>query len=64
MKAVSPTPVTVILVSPNTQTADFEKLDVRWDCVGGFVAMAAWAGLDNAAQSLVKSGLLPAASFG
>ncbi|MCA8318557.1 hypothetical protein [Burkholderia cepacia] len=64
MKAVSPTSVTVVLVGPNTQTADFEKLDVRWGRVGGFVAMAAWDGLDNAAQSLVKSGLLPTVSFG
>ncbi|WP_412023481.1 hypothetical protein [Burkholderia cepacia] len=62
MKTVSPTPVTV--VSPNTQTADFEKLDVRRGLAGGFVAMAAWTGFENPAQSLVKSGSSPAASFG
>ncbi|NRE34359.1 hypothetical protein E5U26_28045 [Burkholderia pseudomallei] len=64
MKAVSPTSVTVILVSPNAQTADFEKLDVRWGRVGGIVVMAAWAGFENPVQSLVKSGSSPAASFG
>ncbi|MBY4871405.1 hypothetical protein K6W76_33890 [Burkholderia anthina] len=64
MKAVSPTSVTVILVSPNTQTADFEKLDVCWGRVGGFVVIAAWAGFENPVQSLVKSGSSPVASFG
>ncbi|KVW86791.1 hypothetical protein [Burkholderia cepacia] len=64
MKAVSPTSVTVALVSPNTQTADFEKLDVRWGRVGGFVVMAAWAGFENPVESLVRSGSSLAASFG
>ncbi len=64
VKAVAPKPVNVILVSPNMQVADLEKLGVRRVSVGGFLSTAAWAGFENAAQSLVKNGSLPAASFG
>ncbi|WP_431822362.1 isocitrate lyase/PEP mutase family protein [Burkholderia sp. F1] len=64
VKAVAPKPVNVILVSPNMQAADFEKLGVRRVSVGGFLATAAWSGFENAMQSLVEKGSLPAASFG
>lgn len=64
VKAVAPKPVNLILVSPSMRAADFEKLGVRRVSVGGFLATAAWAGFESAAQSLVKNGSLPAASFG
>lgn len=64
VKAVAPKPVNVILVSPDIRAADFEKLGVRRVSVGGFLATAAWAGFENAVQSLARNGALPAASFG
>ncbi|WP_317735679.1 hypothetical protein [Burkholderia pseudomallei] len=48
VKAVSSAPVSVILVSPNTQAAAFEKLDVRWGSVSGLLATTAWTGFENA----------------
>lgn len=44
--AVSPEPVNVILVSPQMNAADLEKLGVRRVSVGGFLATAAWAAFD------------------
>lgn len=62
--AVSPKPVNVILVSPQMNAADLERLGVRRVSVGGFLATAAWAAFDAAARSLTEKGALPAASFG
>lgn len=62
--AVAPKPVNVILVSPAMNTRDLEDLGVRRVSVGGFLATAAWAGFDAAAQSLARTGSLPDASFG
>jgi len=64
VKAVAPKPVNVILVSPDMKAADIEKLGVRRISSGGFLATAAWAGFQSAAQLLVKNGSLPSASFG
>lgn len=46
------------------QAAAFEKLSVRRACVNGFLATAVWVGFQSVAQSLAKSGSLPATSFG
>lgn len=62
--AVAPKPVNVILVSPDMHAAALEKLGVRRVSVGGFLATAARAGFEQAVQSLVGKGSLPAASFG
>lgn len=62
--AVAPKPVNVILVSPQMNAADLEKLGVRRVSVGGFLATAAWSAFDTAARSLTETGALPAASFG
>ncbi|MGG2425002.1 isocitrate lyase/PEP mutase family protein, partial [Ralstonia pseudosolanacearum] len=64
VKAVAPKPVNVILVSPHMRAEDLEKLGVRRVSVGGFLATAARAGFDQAVQSLVTKGSLPAVSFG
>lgn len=63
VKAVAPKPVNVILVSPDMNAAELEKLGVRRVSVGGFLSTAAWSGFKEAANSLAENGSLPAQSF-
>jgi 2-methylisocitrate lyase-like PEP mutase family enzyme len=64
VKAVAPKPVNVLLVSPDTRTAQLQALGVRRASTGGFLARAAWAGFEEAARTLREQGALPARLFG
>lgn len=62
--AVAPKPVNVLLVSPEMNAGNLQKLGVRRVSTGGFLAMPARAAFMSAATELQQSGSLPAACFG
>jgi PEP phosphonomutase and related enzymes len=64
VQAVAPKAVNVLLVSPDMRTGELEALGVRRVSVGGRLALAAWAGFDNAARMLLEQGRLPSQIFG
>ena len=55
--AVAPKPVNVLL-RPRMRVADLAAQGVRRVSVGGFLARAAWAGFDQAAERLRDEGTL------
>jgi 2-methylisocitrate lyase-like PEP mutase family enzyme len=59
--AVAPKPVNVLLLDSSMNVADLAATGVRRVSVGFSFAAAAWAGVDEAAQSVRDDGHLPAA---
>ena len=59
--AVAPKPVNVLLLDSSMNVADLAATGVRRVSVGFSFAAAAWAGFDEAAQSVRDDGHLPAA---
>jgi len=60
VQAVSPTPVNVLLIDPSLTVPDLAALGVRRVSTGAQLAVAAWAGFEQAAGSLLQHGRLPA----
>jgi 2-methylisocitrate lyase-like PEP mutase family enzyme len=56
--AVAPKPINVLLMGPHMRVADLAAQGVRRVSVGGFLARAAWAGFDQAAERLRDQGTL------
>ena len=54
VKAVTPKPVNVLIMSPEMRVADLAALGVRRVSVGGALAAAAWRGFDAAAAALAE----------
>ena len=54
VKAVTPKPVNVLIMSPEMRVADLAALGVRRVRVGGALAAAAWRGFDAAAAALAE----------
>lgn len=61
--AVAPKAVNVLLVNPEMNASDLERLGVRRVSVGSLLAKAAAAGFDAAATMLARNGSLPAQTF-
>lgn len=59
VQAVAPTPVNVLLITPSLTVPDLAALGVRRVSTGSQLAVAAWAGFDRAADSLLQQGRLP-----
>ncbi|WP_394059926.1 isocitrate lyase/phosphoenolpyruvate mutase family protein [Alcaligenes sp. WGS1538] len=59
VQAVAPTPVNVLLIDPSLTVPDLAALGVRRVSTGAQLAVAAWAGFEQAAGSLLQHGRLP-----
>lgn len=59
VQAVDPTPVNVLLIDPSLTVPDLAALGVRRVSTGAQLAVAAWAGFEQAAGSLLQHGRLP-----
>lgn len=59
VQAVAPTPVNVLLIDPSLTVPDLAALGVRRVSTGSQLAVAAWAGFEQAAVSLLQHGRLP-----
>jgi 2-methylisocitrate lyase-like PEP mutase family enzyme len=61
--AVAPKPVNVLLLKPDMRVAELAALGVRRTSVGGFLARAAWAGFQEAAEQFLREGTLSPRCF-
>ena len=59
VEAVAPTPVNILLRTPEMNVADLAAVGVRRMSVGGLLASYAWAAFDKAALSVRDEGHLP-----
>lgn len=59
VEAVAPTPVNILLRTPEMNIADLAAVGVRRMSVGGLLASYAWAAFDKAALSVRDEGHLP-----
>lgn len=59
VEAVAPTPVNILLRTPEMNVADLAAVGVRRMSVGGLLASYAWAAFDKAALSVREEGHLP-----
>jgi 2-methylisocitrate lyase-like PEP mutase family enzyme len=55
--------VNVLLLKPDMRVADLAALGVRRFSVGGFLARAAWAGFQEAAEQFLRAGTLSPRCF-
>jgi 2-methylisocitrate lyase-like PEP mutase family enzyme len=60
VEAVAPTPVNILLSTPEMKVAELAAVGVRRISVGGRLASYAWAAFDKAALSVRDEGHLPA----
>jgi 2-methylisocitrate lyase-like PEP mutase family enzyme len=60
VEAVAPTPVNILLRTPEMKVAELAAVGVRRISVGGLLASYAWAAFDKAALSVRDEGHLPA----